>query len=525
MPYNPKSQISNRTSQNASLKYAPNERDLLNSLRRTEEDTVTWLLEPNGCPGLFYGTLAQDGFLIRIRTPGGLLNAQQGWAIATLVERWGSVSLQVTNRANLQIRAVHDAPTADIFQTLQTLGLAAQNPTVDHLRNVMTSPTAGIDFQELIDTRPFVQGLDAYIQSHPELVDLPAKFSIGIDGGGTVGIGTRSPKPWEHRYNEIQLAAVIENGAVYFRLALGGDKQLWDTQVAIRPDECVPVVAALATVYCNYVNQFPHRSKKPRMKHLLHDWGIERYLQQVNQHLPRPLGSVSACSSPAPSQPFAHIGVHPQRQSGLSYIGIPLQLGLLTATQLRELVRLSQTFGRHHLRLTPWQTIVLPDILDEQVPEVLQHLSAADLSVSDNQVDAAIVACSGKPGCAGSKTQTQTHAIALASYLKQHLMLTSPVNIHLTGCPKSCAQPSPADITLLGTQLPAPQNADSQGNAAIEGYQVYVNPGQHHLCDVTAAELPLRITQWLNLYQHHRISPNESFGEFAKWFWESGVER
>jgi ferredoxin-nitrite reductase len=121
---------------------------------------VTWLLEPNVCPGLFYGTPAQDGFLVRIRTPGGLLNFQQGQAIATLVEQWGSAAIQVTNRANLQIRSVHIAPTADVFQILQTLGLAAQNPSIDHLRNVMTSPTAGIDSQELIDTRPLVQAID-----------------------------------------------------------------------------------------------------------------------------------------------------------------------------------------------------------------------------------------------------------------------------------------------------------------------------------------------------------------------------
>jgi ferredoxin-nitrite reductase len=73
---------------------------------------VTWLLEPNVCPGLFYGTPAQDGFLIRIRTPGGLLKEQQAWAIATLVEQWGCELIQVTNRANLQIRAIHDSPSS-----------------------------------------------------------------------------------------------------------------------------------------------------------------------------------------------------------------------------------------------------------------------------------------------------------------------------------------------------------------------------------------------------------------------------
>lgn len=491
---------------------------------------MAWLMEPNRCPGLFYGTPAQDGFLIRIRTPGGLLNFQQGQAIATLVEQWGSAAIQVTNRANLQIRSVHIAPTADVFQILQTLGLAAQNPSIDHLRNVMTSPTAGIDSQELIDTRPLVQALDAYIQSHPELAGLSAKFSIGIDGGGAVGIGTRSEIPWEHRYNEIQLSAVSLPGNIYFQLALGGDKQLRNTQVLIHPDQCVSVVAALARVYLDYVNQSPRLQKKPRMKHLLQDWGIERYLQQVNQHLTCPLRPVTACPTPFPTQRYAHLGVHPQRQPGLSYIGIHLSLGQLTTTQLRELLQLSKTFGSSDLRLTPWQTILLPDIPNQQVTEVLQHLSSLGLSVSDNRVTAAIVACGGKPGCAASKTQTQTHAIALIKFLNQHLTLESPVNIHLTGCPKSCAQPSPAEITLLGTTT-------EQSGETVEGYQIYVSTNryscgdskqaaiQHHIGEAMVAELPSRIEKLLTLYKQHRKTLDESFGEFTNRFSIIDLER
>jgi len=496
---------------------------------------VTWLIEPNVCPGLFYGTSAQDGFLIRLRIPGGLLNDRQGQVIATLVEQWGSEAIQITNRANLQIRSVHTSPTAEVFQTLQALGLAAQNPSLDHLRNVMTSPTAGIDSEELIDTRPLVQALDAHIQSHSELAGLPAKFSIGIDGGGAVGIGTRSEIPWEHRYNEIQLSAVVENGergmgngecattpdTVYFRLALGVDKQLWDTQVLISPDECVSVVAALAKVYLDYVNQAPQLQKKPRMKHLLQDWGVEQYLQQVNQQLPRPLRQVTNCPLLFPTQRSGHLGVHPQRQPGLSYIGISLSLGQLTATQLRGLVQLSKTFGSNHLRLTPWQTVLLPDLPHERIPDALQSLSSLGLVVSDNRVDPAIVACAGKPGCTSSATQTQIHAIALADYLNQQLTLESPVNIHLTGCSKSCAQPSPAEITLLGTEIP------KKDGAIVEGYRVYVGfraisqgvPEEElHLCDVIASNLLPLIEHLLTLYKQHQETPNESFGEFTNRF-------
>lgn len=447
---------------------------------------MNWLVKANVCPGLFYGTPAQDGFLIRIRTPGGWLNAQQGKLIAKLLKEWGSETLQVTNRGNLQIRAVQTSPSLEVFQTLQNLGLAACNPQIDHLRNIMASPTAGIDSQELIDPRPLVEKLDNFIQNYPSIIELSPKFSLGIDGGGKVGIGTRSPIAWEHRYNEIQLLAIAidhpinSTSDIYFQLALGGDKNLYPTPILIKPENCLAVVAALVKVYIDYVQQNPSPTgKKPRMKHLLKDWGVEKYLQAVNTNLEHPLNlifdaekTVLKTFNPLPSQPYAHLGIHPQKQAGLSYLGLSLKLGKLTADQLLELVEISETFGSGQLRLTPWQTILIPDIPNQKIPELLPKL--APFGLSNSLVDAGIVACAGKPGCAAAATATQIHALILGDYLKEQLTLNSPVNIHLTGCDKLCAQPSPAEITLLGTTI-------EQNGKKVEGYQVYIGKGQDSL--------------------------------------------
>jgi len=456
-----------------------------------KKTTVNWLVKPNVCPGLFYGTPAQDGFLIRIRTPGGWLNAEQVHAIANLLARWHT-TIQVTNRANLQIRAVQTSPTLEDFQTLQKLGLAAQNPQIDHLRNIMCSPTAGIDPQELIDPRPLVQELDHFIQNHPAITALSPKFSIGIDSGGSVGIGMRSPRPWEHRYNEIQLSAIaLENQpenqpdltpGVYYRLSLGGDRQLDDTNVVIKPENCISLVAALVQVYLDYVQKNPEttakKGKKSRMKHLLKDWGIAKYIEKVQGHLVSHLGGHPlpqiVTESVLPSQPYNHLGIHHQKQAGLSYIGLGLRLGKLTAEQLWALVEISETFGSGQLRLTPWQTILIPNIPNEKVSELLPKLTSLGLS-PDRGWDDGIVACAGKPGCAAAATQTQVHALILADYLRARFSISPPfeggdqggVNIHVTGCPKSCAQPSPAEITLLGTTI-------EQNGEILEGYEVYV---------------------------------------------------
>jgi ferredoxin-nitrite reductase len=524
----------------------------------------------NTCPGLFYTTPAQDGVILRIRTPGGLLSNSQAEAIAALAATWGSDSLQITNRGNVQIRASYCAPppqAAQALHRLQQLGLAAPNPRLDHLRNIMASPTAGIDRQELIDTRPLVQAIDAYIQSTPSLENLPAKFSIGLDGGGAVGIGTRSPLAWEHRYNEIQLSAVLDPsgsgpGNVAFRLALGADKQLWDTRVLIAPQEVVESVAALAAVYLEY--QQHSGARNPRMRNLLQDWGAARYLEKVSDQLGSPLrrakgdfiGDVFDDFSPAPTQCYAHLGVHPQRQAGRCYIGIAPALGQITLETLRGLISLAQTLGSGHLRLTPWQTLILPDVLHSQVSIALAELAALGLPVFERWDAAAIVACAGLPGCKSSATHTQAHAIALGKSLTQSALSQSnyahsnythstpspnaslsqeqPVNIHFTGCSKSCAQPSPAEITLLGTQIAIPIGSNlpnihspdihSQTHSPVEGYEVYVNAGQHRIAQVTAAEVPQLIAQLLTLYRQHRRSWHEPFDDFASWFWAGEVQ-
>ncbi|MCU0551712.1 MAG: precorrin-3B synthase, partial [Leptolyngbya sp. Prado105] len=301
----------------------------------------------NPCPGLFYETPAQDGILMRIRVPGGILNLEQAKTIAQFVDRWQTSTIQVTNRANLQFRAVSSAP--ERFEILQNVGLAAKNPHVDHLRNVMASPTAGIDAAEFIDVRSLVHRIDTYIQSTPALVGLPPKFSIGIDGGGQVSIGTRSEQAWQHRYNEIQLSAISSH---QFQLAFGADKHLYETGVVIDTEECVSAIAKLTEVYLDYVQQ-SQSPKKPRMRDLLKDWGVQGILDRAKFEVdPHPVDLKSGISQV--------VGVHSQKQTGLFYVGIALTLGQMSIAQFQQVIELAQAYGSGEIRLTPWQAVILP---------------------------------------------------------------------------------------------------------------------------------------------------------------------
>ena len=454
------------------------------------------------CPGLFSGSRARDGILSRMRIPGGILNVAQCGAIADLVDRYGTGCLQVTNRANLQIRDLNSAIYAEVWHDLQALGLASRLFEVDSIRNIMASPTAGIDRQSLLDTRPLVIAWDNYLQSHPELSELSPKFSVGFDGGESVSI--RAIR------NDILLAAERRSAAseIVFKLYLNGA-----TEIVIPEAKCISVLAALTSAYLEYTKNKPLiEGKKPRLRHLLADWGVEKYLEQIQHNLPFALQRSPIATSEKSIPNHKHLGIHPQQQSGFSYIGIALPLGRLKSHQLRDLANLAQTFARGTLRLTPWQNLLISDIPNSQLFEVKQQLADRGFHWSTTNLDSCLVACAGSTGCASAMTDTQSHAIEMVKVLAEKLQIDRPINIHFSGCKKSCAQHSPIDITLVGIQI-------KEGNEIVPGYDIYAGTtdsplGRQIFQGVSVDQISSYMNKLLRVYQQLR-SPDESFGEFV----------
>ncbi|MEG4323473.1 MULTISPECIES: precorrin-3B synthase [unclassified Microcoleus] len=457
------------------------------------------------CPGLFYGSRSRDGVLSRMRIPGGILNVQQCRTIANLVDRYSTGYLQVTNRANLQIRELHSEIAPEVWQDLQELGLASRRVEVDPIRNMMASPTAGIDRQQLLDTRPLVSAWDNYLQTHPELSELSAKFSIGFDGGEAVSI--------RNLRNDILLAAERRSGnsEIVFRLYLKGD-----TGIIIEQSQCIAVLAALTGAYLEYTKKRPRiDGKKPRLRHLLADWGAESYLEKIEKNLPFALGRRSIELSERAIAPNGNLGIHRQRQSDFSYIGIALPLGKLESKQLRKLANLAQKIASGTLRLTPWQNLVISDIPNSEVSEVKQQIADLGLHSSATRLDSCLVACAGNSGCASAATDTQTHALEIVRDLAQKLTLDRSINIHFSGCEKSCAQHQPIDITLVGIQI-------QQKGETIAAYNIYAGRkdlpfGRQIFPAVSVAEMPRAIERMVRVYQRFR-EPQESLGEFCdRW--------
>lgn len=477
--------------------------------------------------GLFFVAPAQNSFMCRLRFAGGMTNSHQLRGVAEIAERWAGGYADVTTRANLQLREIQAANATSVVMALTDLGVIHRGSGADNIRNITASPTAGIDAQELIDTRPLAREMHHYILQHREMYGLPRKFNIAFDGGGTISALADT--------NDIGFMAVrVEDGhdvppGVYFRMELGGitghKDFARDCGVLLTPEECVPVAAAVVRVFIEHGDRTDRT--KARLKYVLDRFGLEKYLAETQKHLPFSLRKfpLEKCIVRGPVQPLAHVGVHAQRD-GKSYVGVVLPVGRLKAEQMRGLAAIADRYGSGTIRLTVWQNLLISDIDAADIQRVQQEIERLGLHWSATNVRAGLVACTGNAGCKFAASNTKSHALAIAEYLDSRLTLDVPLNIHLTGCHHSCAQHYIGDIGLLATKV-------QSGEEQIEAYHVFLGGGygeqraigREIYRNIPAEELPPKIEQMLLAYLANRRDDEETFREFTRRFDAEGLLR
>jgi ferredoxin-nitrite reductase len=468
--------------------------------------------------GLFYVAPSQDAFMLRLRLPGGIVLAHQARGLADVAERWGGGYVDITTRANLQIREIGAAHPIEVLEAIDELGLSSRGSGADNIRNLTGSPAAGIDAQELYDTRPLCRALYHHILNHRELYGLPRKFNIAFDGGGRLAVLEDT--------NDIGFAAVkvgpgkaIPEG-VYFRMVLGGltghQSFAADAGVLLTPDEVVPAAVAIVKVFIAHGDRTDRH--KARMKYLIDRWGIPKLVEEAAAYLPFAwrFAGPEINEPRGPIDRYGHIGMHEQAQPGLCYIGVVAPVGRLTCDQLRGLADIAARHGSGVLRLTVWQNLLISDIPQAAVAAASAEIEALGLGTKASAVRGGLVACTGNIGCKFALADTKRHGLALADYLDSRVALDTPLNIHLTGCPNSCAQHVVGDIGLLATKV------DTGGDDEVEGYHIHVGGGsgaeqrlgREIFQSVPAEAIQARIEAMLLAYLAHRRD-GEGFHAFT----------
>ena len=472
--------------------------------------------------GLFFLTPNQEAFMSRLRIPGGALKTFQLRELANIAKELTSGYVQITTRANLQMRLIQPKDCPEFLHRVQSVGLHTRGAGADNIRNLTANPTAGIDPHELIDVTPFCHELAHLIINDRSFYDLPRKFNIAFDGGGLIGtvedtndIGFKAVK--------LETATGDAQPGVYFRVALGGATGhkafARDLGVWVKPEEVLKVTVALVRVYIANGNRGDR--KKARLKHLLETWSLEKYLEETEKLLgykllcaPTDLKS-GILNLKSPVVPHSHVGVYPQKQSGLNWIGVAIPVGQITPKQMLRLADLADHYGSGEVRLTVWQNLIIPNIPDHFVETVKKALVKMGFHWQQSNLRSGFIACTGNSYCKFASSNTKGHALELMDYLDRRFQLDQPVNVHFTGCPNSCAQHYMGDIGLLGAKVKV-------AGETVEGYHVFIGGGfgarqavgRQVFQGISFNDLKPTLEKVLQAYLRHRHT-GESFQSFT----------
>lgn len=461
--------------------------------------------------GLFFLSPIENSYMARLRIPGGQLNSHQFRELAAIAREITSGYVQVTTRANFQIRLISPENTVPFLRRVQATGLHTQGAGADNIRNLTGNPTAGVDPVELIDCTPYLKALSDEILHHRDFYNLPRKFNIAFDGGGLIGSVQDT--------NDIGVKAIQTTNGVAFRIALGGATGhkafARDCGIEVSPDDIVRVVLAMVRVFIRHGDRT--NRKKSRLKHLLENWTLDQFVAETEKLLDTTIDRVLldpvAIQYAEEEVPHSHIGAYPQKQEGFYYLGIALPAGQITHKQMARLADLAENYASGEIRLTVWQNIVIPNIPVAYIESFKKAVVKMGLDWKQSNIASGVIACTGSRFCKYAATDTKSHALELSRYLEKRITLDLPVNIHFTGCPHSCAQHYMGDIGLLGAKTPDGRPAYNVfvgggfGNRANCGRQIY----QAMAFD----ELKPAIERMLLVYQAKRESSAETFQSFV----------
>jgi ferredoxin-nitrite reductase len=418
--------------------------------------------------GVFYRPVTPGKFMMRLRIPNGILSSEQMRVLGEIVQRYGDDgNADITTRQNLQLRGIRIEDIPDIFQRLKSVGMTSVQSGMDNVRNITGSPMAGLDADELIDTRELVQKVQDMItnygQGNYQFTNLPRKFNIAIEGGRDNSVHAE--------INDIAFVPAYKEGELGFNVVVGGFFSAKRCEAAIpinvwvRPNqEVVDLCRGILEVYRD--NGLRSNRQKSRLMWLIDEWGIEEFRTRVANHLGYPLAT-AAEKDAIDWEKRDHLGVFPQKQEGLSYIGLCIPVGRLFADDMLDLARIAEVYGSGELRLTVEQNVIIPNIAAENIATLLTEPLLAKFTPNPTPLQRALVSCTGAQFCNFALIETKNKAVDLIRQLDAELNIPRGVRIHWTGCPNSCGQPQVADIGLMGTKA-------RKDGKTVEGVDIYM---------------------------------------------------
>jgi len=395
--------------------------------------------------------LASEFFMMRIGIPNGIVSADQLRIIGQITQKYARNLADITTRQNIQLHWLTIESLPEVVDALDAIGLSPKGACGDVVRNVTGCPLAGLAQDELIDASPIARGIAQLLTANPDFYNLPRKFKISA-----TGCPSWCTYP---EINDVAFTAVKRGDEVGYSLRVGGGLSnephlAVRLDAFIRPDQAIDAARAVAEIFRDQQGLRQSR-ERARLKYLFmrEGWTADSFLDEVNRRLGYKLDS--GVPEEVPDEILRdHVGIHPQREAGLYYVGASVLRGRVTGEQLEAAAELAERYGSGSLRCTISQNLLIADVPKDKTAELARELGKIGLHVEGSMFWRGAVACTGTEFCKLAISETKGFARWLVEELEERLPgFDQQLKLHVTGCPNSCGQHWIADIGLEGKKI------------------------------------------------------------------------
>jgi ferredoxin-nitrite reductase len=433
-----------------------------------EQERLKWV-------GLYPQRQGGDAFMMRVKVPGGRLTAAQAREIGIAAEAYGEGPddspvfgnryADITTRQTIQIHWIRIGDVPRIWERFADVGLTTVQACGDSARNVLCCPVSGVDAHEVFDALPTALEVSAFFTGNRDYANLPRKFKISVTGCVEDCVGAE--------INDIGLwPARAADGTLGFNVLAGGglsdgERMASDIDLFIEPGQAVELTRGIAQVFGELGNR--ENRGLARMRYLVQELGPEGFRAELDARTR--FTFAPAGESLTKRHRGDHVGVHPQRQEGLVYVGCAVPVGRMSGIELVEAARLATAYGDGTVRLGTDQNFVLSGVAETDVDRLLDEELLQKYSPNPGPFVRGVVACTGSEFCRFAVVETKERAVNWARWLDAQLAAGAPdptvgngtavdgrgqrhdagvIRMHFSGCPASCAQPQIADVGFRG---------------------------------------------------------------------------
>ena len=403
-------------------------------------------------------------FMKRIKIVDAKMNSEQLAVLAKIGQEYAQGLVDFTDRQNIQYHFIEIKDIPAIFELLDSVGLTSRMASGDGPRPIMTSPVGGIDAEEIIDASAIATEIDTYFDENEDrFCNFPRKYKIGVSGC--------SRHAAAHEIQDVAFTAFkAEDGEVLFDLTVAGglskSKQIaYRANRYVKPDQVKDVAVVCAEIFRDHGNRA--NRNKARVRHLVNDWGVEKFVEEIETRLGYTLQEGTVEPAITPFDKRDHFGIHKAKQEGESFIGFATNSGRVPGEDFVKLSDICTKYNAGGMALTSTQNFIIYGVKDEDAQALADEVDALGYPYAPSPFRARLQSCTGSQFCKFGITETKEYAKVVVEQLEERNPdFDEYVMIAISGCGNGCSQPQISDIGFVGTKV-----RDEEGNR-VEGYDV-----------------------------------------------------